>query len=288
MKVIRSKVLGFCMGVRRAVEFACAEAKQAYGRDIYTLGSLVHNPRVLDDLEKLGIITIDELPSKLEGSSVIIRAHGVSAAVEKDIRGRGARIKDATCPIVKASQIEAEKFSHAGYCLFIAGEENHAEIEGILGYVQSSFTPFCVVVGSAQEAGKAAKRLFSINRGAKTALLGQTTISEKEYQAIGESIKVFFPNLEIANTICAATKERQCALRELLDQVDAVVIAGCKESANTRRLLAIAKESGKPCSLAESADEIPSAFFAYESVGISAGASTPDYVIDEIEKRLIT
>jgi 4-hydroxy-3-methylbut-2-enyl diphosphate reductase len=123
--------------------------------------------------------------------------------------------------------------------------------------------------------------------GIKTALIGQTTISEEEYRSIGEAIKKYFPALEIIETICAATRERQDALRELLDKVDAVIIAGGKESANTRRLLAIAEKQGKPCALSESAADIPAGFAAFQTVGLCAGASTPDTVIDEIEDALV-
>ena len=273
------------MGVRRAVELAASEARIKDG-EVYTLGPLVHNPKVLDDLYRLGVQTLDKLPLNLEGSSLVIRAHGVSPAVEKDLCGRGAHIVDATCPIVKASQMKAEELSRAGYRLFLAGEARHAEIEGILGYVQSGGSSFCEVVGGAREAGEAAKKLYGTETDAKTALLGQTTISEKEYRAIGDAIKLFFPNLEIIQTICTATTERQKALRELLNQTDAVIIAGGKESANTRRLLAIAQESRKPCALAEDAGEIPLSFYSYGAVGLCAGASAPDSVIDEIEQKL--
>jgi 4-hydroxy-3-methylbut-2-enyl diphosphate reductase len=143
------------------------------------------------------------------------------------------------------------------------------------------------VVSNANEAQAAAKKLYETDKDAKTALIGQTTICEEEYSSIGEAVKKYFPALEVVQTICAATRERQQALRRLLDRVEAVIIAGGKDSANTRRLLAIAQESGKPCTLVETAAEIPSAFRAYETVGLCAGASTPDSVIDEIDRELM-
>jgi 4-hydroxy-3-methylbut-2-enyl diphosphate reductase len=270
------------MGVRRAVELAEAEAKNS--SPVYTFGPIVHNPKVLSDLKKNDVKVINESAS-LDGATVVIRAHGISPGVENELRSGGARIVDATCPNVKASQLKAEELARVGYYLFIAGEANHAEVEGIVGYVQNC-DGLSSVVGSAQEAGKAAKNLYSINSDTKTALLGQTTISEEEYRVIGEAVGMFFPNLEIIQTICAATKERQLALRELLDHVDAVIIAGGKESANTNRLFSIAKASGKPCALVESKEEIPQNFYNYEKVGLCAGASTPDSVIDEIESSL--
>jgi len=287
MKVIRSDVLGFCMGVRRAIELAAAEA-QRRTEPVYTLGPLIHNPVVLADLESRGVRILNELPQKIEGS-IIIRAHGIRADVEEKLRsaqiGEGARVIDATCPRVKASQLKAEELSFAGYFLFLAGAPEHAEIEGIIGYTGGA--PFCAVVSGAPDAEREAAKLYRKNNDAKTALLGQTTISEDEYQKVADAIKVFFPNLEIVNSICPATMERRHALRDLLTRVDAVIIIGGKESANTRRLLAIAEESGKPSVLVENSKEVPPSFRAYETVGLCAGASTPDSVIDQIEKELL-
>ena len=287
MKVIRAGVLCFCMGVRRAVELACAEAEKNGGG--FTLGPLVHNPRVLETLKSRGVEIIDESPRNMNGGSFIIRAHGISPQAEAELRGRGGRIIDATCPKVKASQLKAKALAGAGYRLFLAGEADHAEIIGVRGYAAAGggTSSFCVVVGNAAEAEKAAAGLGAgLSSPSKTALIGQTTISEEEYKAIGAAIKKHFPDLEIIRTICAATRERQDALRELLDNVDAVIIAGGKESANTHRLLAIAEEQGKPCALSESAADIPANFAAFQTVGLCAGASTPDTVIDEIEQAL--
>jgi len=291
MKVIKARVLGFCMGVRRAVDLAVEEAGKAAkdGNPVYALGPLIHNPKVLDDLKTLGIQVIDEssfadnCPLLTVNCSLIIRAHGISPVMESDLRGRGCRIVDATCPKVKANQLKTWELIGAGYFLFLAGEKRHAEIEGLCGYAKSGN---CIIVGGAEEARDAAEKLFNEKKTEKTALLGQTTISEEEYLNTGNEIKKFFPSLEIVNTICAATGERQRALRELLPLVDAVIVAGGEDSANTRRLLAIAKEGGKPCVLAETAAGVPEEFFAFETVGISAGASTPDSVIDGIERKL--
>ena len=300
MNLIRARVLGFCMGVQRAVELAVSQA--AGGGRVYTLGPLIHNPNVLADLKGRGVEILREMPQNPEGS-FIIRAHGVSPKIEKGLRDMGCNIIDATCPKVKASQLKAEELARAGYCLFLAGEAEppgsvlqsgfpsvHAEIAGILGYAENGFgekeSSFCAVVGSAADAEKEAARLFEKNSYAKTALLGQTTFSQEEYFSIGKSIEQFFPDLEIVQTICDATASRQQALRELLDKCEAVLIAGGKDSANTRRLLAIAQESGKPCALVEKPSDIPHDFFYFETVGICAGASTPDSAIDEIELEL--
>ena len=305
MTVIRARALGFCMGVRRAVDLASAEAEasasaeaeasasaeaeaSAYGEKqppVYTLGPLVHNPHALNELRRRGVETLNEedLPADLRGATVIIRAHGVSPQTEAELRRRGARVVDATCPRVKSSQLKAAAFAQSGYRLFLAGEEHHAEITGIRRYYENNALS-CAVVGNAAEAEKAAALFPS---GAKTALIGQTTISEEEYRDIGAVIARYFPDLEIAQTICAATKERQDSLREIADKVDAIIIAGGKDSANTRRLLAIAETAGKPCALVETPADIPPDFFKFKVIGLASGASTPDALIDDIERAMI-
>lgn len=280
------------MGVRRAVGLARAEAENARGR-VYAIGPLIHNLQALGELERLGVETLDEacLPCDMRGSSAIIRAHGVSPQIEGELRGRGAAVVDATCPRVKASQLRARAFAEAGFPLFLAGEKNHAEIAGILGYAEAGALAAgetCLpraVAGGAGEARALAEKL----RGGgweKAALIGQTTISEGEYRAIAAEIAAFFPGLEIAQTICTATRERQDSLRGLFGRADALVVAGGRESANARRLFAVAESSGKPCVLAETARDIPHEFFGFGAVGLAAGASTPDSVIEEIECAL--
>ncbi|MDR2701765.1 MAG: 4-hydroxy-3-methylbut-2-enyl diphosphate reductase [Spirochaetaceae bacterium] len=322
MTLIRAKVLGFCMGVRRAVEIAqaaLAAARAEPGCVIYTLGPLIHNPQVLDSLAGQGIRILEEgclfsdrfteVPSPdLSGAVVIIRAHGIDPETEQKLREGGARIIDATCLRVKASQLAALEMAEKGYRIFLAGESDHAELKGIYGYAlegaaragddssaAGAVQAGCIIVGNPQEAKAAAVALLEREPLAKTALIGQTTISEDEYKMTAEAIKEIFPNLEVKNTICQATRERQNALRELCSQADAVIIAGGKDSANTRRLLSIAQGCGKKAWLVESAsalpvpDEINDACIpagGVPAIGISAGASTPDSVIAEIESAL--
>jgi len=293
MKVVRAGILGFCMGVRRAVEIA-ERASIETGRTgtIYTLGPLIHNSRVLESLQKKGIICLkeNELSSLPSDSTVIIRAHGVSPVIESELSKKGINILDATCPHVKLSQSKARSFVESGCRLFIAGEENHGEIAGIKGYAEAGFSSAlssaaCFVVSSAEEAFNSAQKLYRSEPEAKTALIAQTTLRAEEYRAIGEKIQSFFPSLQIVNSICTATVDRQNALRDLAN-VDAVIIAGSRESANTQRLLSLAREMGKPAWLAEAVSDIPPEIAAYKTVGLSAGASTPDDLIDTIENAL--
>jgi 4-hydroxy-3-methylbut-2-enyl diphosphate reductase len=302
MEVLRAKVLGFCMGVRRAVDMAEAAAlpdaaRRDSGSGVYTLGPLIHNPQVLESLRDMGvnILKDDDLPSRLDNATVVIRAHGVTPQIEAELVRRGACIIDATCPRVKAGQMKAKALADQGYHIFLAGEKNHAEIIGIQGYAGQGF---CAVVMDREEAERAAADLFKKDpeKNIKTALIGQTTITPEEYQAIGEGIKKIFPNLEIINSICGATRDRQEALRELCAKVDGVVIAGGKASANTRRLLDIAcaefEKSGRSSAagkawLAETPEEIPAEAFTCSVIGLAAGASTPDSIIDAMEKVLL-
>jgi 4-hydroxy-3-methylbut-2-enyl diphosphate reductase len=274
------------MGVRRAVDMASLEADR--GGRIFTMGPLIHNPRVLDDLADRGLAVLDEETLRggwspdLAGAAVIIRAHGISPVLEAELAARGARIVDATCPRVKASQMKAASLWKEGYRIFLAGEERHGEIIGIQGYA-----PGCIVTGGAEAAAAAAEKLFREEPGARTALIGQTTISTAEYRETGDAIRDFFPDLVIVDTICGAVRDRQEALKELLEKVDGVIVAGGKGSSNTRRLFAIAGQSGKPCALVEDAGEIPETIFRCGIVGICAGASTPDDLTDEIERALL-
>ena len=312
------------MGVRRAVEmtaaaiFTAAENASGVTPLIYTLGPLIHNPQVLASLAERGVKILEDeelftcSKKTLTGIPVIIRAHGVSPVVEQMLREQGANIIDATCPRVKASQNEALELAEKGYVVFLAGEKDHAEIKGLYGYVmvgaaksagnqkKSVFQKTsCVIIGGPCEAKQRARELKNAAAGlknfpVKTALIGQTTISKDEYLAVADAIKGYFPQLEVKKTICSATRERQDALRDLCDNVDAVIIAGGKESANTRRLFAIAKKCGKPAWLVESAAELPEVVTDpplliqnNKTIGLSAGASTPDSVIDEIEQALV-
>jgi 4-hydroxy-3-methylbut-2-enyl diphosphate reductase len=279
------------MGVRRAVELASRVAANARDRRVYTLGSLIHNSRVLEDLKARGVESLEQerLPSNLEGSLIVVRAHGVAPEIEARLSARGAELVDATCPRVKASQRKALLLSQKGFHIFLAGEKHHAEIAGLRGYALAG-NGFCEVVEDAHEAEAAATALFARNSAAKTALIGQTTMNSVEYSGISAAIRRFFPETTVLDTICGATKERQDALCALCTEVDCMIIVGGRNSANTRHLLDIARAKGKRAFLVEDADEIASLsseLEGLETAGLSAGASTPDVVIAEVEQALL-
>jgi 4-hydroxy-3-methylbut-2-enyl diphosphate reductase len=293
MRVIRADVCGYCMGVQRAVKMAHREALEKKSRQVFSMGPLIHNPQALEILRSEGLEILDEatIPQDLRDSTVVIRAHGVAPQVEEVLKNRGAQIVDATCPRVHASQKRARTLEDEGSYLFIAGDRDHGEIEGLLGYA-----PSALVVKSSEEAREAALKLQKNLQTAENsgtvgfdipvALLGQTTLSKEEYDAIALAIKQIFPLVKVIDTICGATKDRQTALKELCPKVDAVVVVGGRNSANTKRLYAIALEEGKPAWFIERPEEIPSDISRYSVVGLSAGASTPDGVIDQVQSYL--
>jgi 4-hydroxy-3-methylbut-2-enyl diphosphate reductase len=282
VQVIKASEAGFCSGVRRAVETAFRTAGKGGGR-FFTLGPLIHNDTVLAKLAEQGfsVLNEDDLPQSLEGDTVIIRTHGIKPALQAEICCRGANIIDATCQKVKANQLKARELSENGFFLWIAGEKYHAEVQGLLG-----FAPKAQVISSAEDAKTLAGALFSCNSAAKTAIIAQTTISNIEFEVICGTLRHFFPDLAIYNTICTATLKRQQALQDLCAKVEAVLIAGDPKSSNTRRLLEIAQNAGRKAWIVSAPEDIPAEIYAFKTVGLSAGASTPDEVITAIQENI--
>ena len=279
------------MGVRRAVDMAynktggeISPPVPAGLTDVFTMGPLIHSPQVLSDLGLRGVRVLDpeNLPPDLNGKLVLIRAHGITPSLESLLLDKGARLVDATCPRVKASQLKVRDLGKSGYHIFLAGERDHGEIAGIKGYAKE-----CIILANDGDAEREGKRLAQKKPLLKTALIGQTTISPEEYRAIGKALEKFFPDILILDTICRATRDRQDALKRLCPLVEAVIVAGGRDSANTRRLAAIAASMGKKTWLVESAEEIPPEVDSYKVLGLSAGASTPALVIDKIEAKLL-
>ena len=281
MEIIRASVLGFCFGVRRAVDLAEKALCENEGKKVYSLGPLIHNESALAELEARGLCTVEE--EKLEkipdGSTVIIRAHGVAPKVTEALERKNCIVIDATCPRVKASQKMVEKYTCGEDFVIISGDKNHGEMIGIAGYAGSSFAQI-------QDAEEAGQLDFSLFDGKNVILMSQTTYSVNEFARIEEVVRSKIKNLAVMNTICPATNERQTALLELCKKVDGVLVIGGKNSANTKRLYQTAQKHCKNAAYIQSAADIPQDFYKLASVGITAGASTPDKIIDEVEKAL--
>ena len=294
MKIIRAKVLGFCFGVRRAVDLAEQALEGASGSlsfdklrnsetkgPVYSLGPLIHNEAALADLESRGLCTVQEsqINTIPDGSTVIIRAHGVAPRVTAALEEKGCQIIDATCPRVKASQKMVERYTSANDYVIITGDKNHGEMIGIAGFAGPNFIQI-------QNEEEAAALDIPDSDKINVILMSQTTYSLKEFQKIQEILSSKFRNITVMNTICPATSERQQALQELCSQVEGVLVVGGKNSANTRRLYQIAAENCKHAAHIQSASDIPEEFFQLKTIGITAGASTPDSIILDVETHL--
>ena len=272
------------MGVRRAVETAELACRENPDKKIFTLGPLIHNNSALDALAEQGVKVLNEDASDLtddeDNSVVIVRAHGVPPVVIENLQKRGVSVIDATCPRVLSSQKRAADYAKRGYTVFLAGDKNHGEVVGISGYARASGAD-CIVIEHKEDAS-AIEHVPE-----KSVLLSQTTISRSEYDAIAAVLKAKNENLVVLNTICPATNERQNALIELCKNVDGILVIGGRHSANTKRLLRTAQELCAHAALIETAEEIPEEFYTLNRVGLTAGASTPDFVIDSVENALL-
>ena len=289
MEVIRASVMGFCMGVRRAVEKAeqalaeCGPSAGGEGR-VCSLGPLIHNPTVLADLERRGlsVLSPDAAPfAGLEGASVVIRAHGTTPQVTAALERAGARVIDATCPKVHLSQKRVREWSGKGYGIVIAGDRNHGEVTGV-----SSFACAGSRVSVVQDAREAEALVSGKGLPDKAVLIAQTTFSPSEFARISGVLRERIPGLVVFDSICSATMERQDALVELASRVDGIIVIGGKSSANTRRLYERARSLVPLADLIEDASMIRREFFSLPRVGITAGASTPEAVIRGVEEAL--
>ena len=301
MKTIRSELLGFCSGVRRAVQSAldalAAGAAAQKPKKIYSLGPLIHNKAALDDLQKKGLLILDENQIEIldENCAVIVRAHGVSPLVTERIKARGAQVIDATCPRVALSQRRAAEFSAKGMFVILAGDKGHAEVKAVEGSATESGGAeiVCkpgtarggrfVLVQNADEAA-ALEALPQMNENA--VLLSQTTFAPDEFKKISEILSKKISGLKVFDTICPATGQRQKALAALAKKADALVVVGGKKSANSLRLYELAKSLCPRSFFAESAADLPADFGGAKVVGIAAGASSPDFVIDAVERKI--
>ena len=268
MQIRRSKVIGFCAGVRRAVTMA-----EANPNSFVVGGDIVHNPFEVSRLEKnYNIVGAPDIADV--NDTAIIRAHGVAESVISELNNRDVKIIDATCVNVKRVQQIAKEFSKNGYHLFILGDAAHPETIGIVGHTNGNVT----VLSKAAE-------LENIELPSKRALISQTTKSESEFKA---AEKILRP-AEVVNTICPAMKTNLDAAIELAHASDIMIIIGGKKSSNTRVLSETVRAYCTDCHSIESADDIlPEWFIGKSNCGIAAGLSTPDYLIDAVEERLKT
>lgn len=275
MKVTLAKTAGFCFGVKRAVEMVYKEAET--GKKVYTLGPIIHNEQVVQDLEQKGVRVIDtpEELSKAEDATVIIRSHGISADVYHQLEDKKVRIVDATCPFVSKIHRIVEKKYQEGSCIVIVGNANHPEVEGINGWCNGAAT----VIGSVSEAEN-----YSQEPARKLCVVAQTTFNYKKFKDIVDIFSKKSYDIDVMNTICNATEERQTEAAAIAGDSDAMIVIGGKHSSNTQKLYEICKNVCPDTHFIQTLDDLDlKQFQSFRSVGITAGASTPNTIIKEVQ-----
>lgn len=275
MEILLAETAGFCMGVDLALRRLDKLVKMAEGRPIYILGPIIHNPQVLSRYAELGVNTAgnpDEVPN---GALVVIRAHGITRQVEASLRKRNVVIKDATCPRVKKAQLLIARHTKDGSELLLYGEADHPEVRGLISYAENGYFLF----GSPE-----ALAAHPLLPGKSYVLAAQTTQDRIMFETIAKELKERSDvDVTVLHTICDATKVRQEEASELAEQVDYMVVVGGYNSGNTRRLAQVAKDKGIPCQHVETlADLDLEAVRECSRVGVTAGASTPRHLIEEV------
>ncbi len=270
MKVRLAESAGFCYGVRKAMD--CVLDVSRGQEVVYTLGPLIHNPQALDMLESRRVFVTKDIDESLRGKTVVIRAHGVPPEVKQQLADVGAVVVDATCPNVLRSENIIKKYHVQGYSIVIVGDRGHAEIDALLGYSENTGT----VVENLEEAS----RLPVMD---KVCVVAQTTLNSARYNEIAEEVGRHANVSYVAQTVCSSTERRQTDVRKLAETTDATVVVGGRSSANTKRLAEISRELGQPTFLIENPSELDlEALSHFAEIGVTAGASTPNWVIQQV------
>lgn len=274
MKTILAPKAGFCFGVKRALDLAMQTARET-NKSIYTLGPLIHNPQVVEDLSKKGIKVVKDLSDIPEGV-IIIRSHGVGPDIIDNARDRDLQVIDATCPFVKKAQELAKELNDQGYQVVVVGDKEHPEVTGIIGWTGHT--------GIVVETPEQAEKLQPLK---KIGIISQTTQPEENFNNIASVLQEKAEEVKAYNTICHATRDRQYAAAELARKVDVMIVIGGKNSANTQKLARLCAQTGTPTHHIETAAEFKREWLTDKKlIGITAGASTPDWIIEEVKRYM--
>ena len=277
MKIIIAKTSGFCMGVRRAVEMVL-DAPEEHQNPISTYGPLIHNPQVLEILEEKGISAFNEIPRQGSGT-ILIRAHGVPPKTRDQLKEAGFKVIDATCPRVIKVQTIIKKHYKKGYASIIVGDKNHPEVIGLRGYGEDR----AYVVKDLNE-------LQALPAFKEAIIVAQTTLNTHLWRSVKKWAADNYPHYKIFETICDSTERRQMEVQRLAQSVDAVIVVGGRSSGNTQRMVEIARQTGKPAYHVESEADLSEidlqSLSNARQIGITAGASTPNWVIKKVYRAL--
>ena len=269
MKILVAKTAGFCFGVKRAVDLAF---ENSTGTGIYTYGPIIHNELVTDKLEERGVLAIDNM-EKEDIEKIIIRSHGVSPDVYKSGEEKNIEIIDATCPYVRKIHRYVSKYNDEGYAVIIAGDKNHPEVIGINGWANNK----CIIVKNSEELEK-----ITIDINKKYLLVAQTTYKKEIVNSIREYMDNMGIDFKYINTICNATRARQEEANQIASEVECMIVIGSKKSSNSLKLFEISEANCKYSYFISEAKELTKDMFkGINSIGITAGASTPNEVIED-------
>ena len=279
-KVTLAKTAGFCFGVSRAVDMVYNEIRK--GKRVATLGPIIHNESVVSDLARKGVSVIDEPAlydesTDVTGMTVVIRSHGVAADVYEKLRQKKCEIVDSTCPFVKKIHDTVQKYAHEGYDILIVGSREHPEVKGIVGW--------CLSRGTVVETKEEMDAFEPANPDKKVCVVAQTTFNYNKFKELVEIISKKGYDIIAVNTICNATAERQQEASALAAESDAMIVIGGKNSSNSRKLYEISKNQCENTNFIQTLEDLDmECIRSSSSLGITAGASTPKNIIQEVLK----
>lgn len=272
MKIITAKSAGFCFGVKRAIDIAFKMAREKR-QGVYTLGPIIHNPQVVAKLKEQGIIPINNFRSRKNIQALIIRTHGIPLTLSKKLSSFGFEIIDATCPFVKKAQYYAKLLNEEGYQVVILGEKNHPEVKGIMSYAND-----VIIVNNKTPLPKLKS---------KVGIVVQTTQSLEALKNVISDATIHAKEIKVYNTICNSTAQRLIETEKIAQKVDIMIVVGGKNSANTTQLTRLCKSLSVPTYHIETPSEIKQEWIkGVKRLGITAGASTPEWIIKEVQENL--
>jgi 4-hydroxy-3-methylbut-2-enyl diphosphate reductase len=283
MQIILANPRGFCAGVDRAIDIV-ERALRMFGSPIYVRHEVVHNRHVVDGLREKGAVFVEDLSEVPDGATVVFSAHGVSIAVEEEAKRRGLEVFDATCPLVSKVHMEVTRFAREGREVILIGHAGHPEVEGTMGRFDTRFGGTIRLLQSLDDVA-----VLEVRDPERLAFVTQTTLSVDDTANIVAALRERFPQLQAPKRedICYATQNRQDAVKKLLGQCDLLIVVGSRSSSNSNRLRELAERTGVTGYLVDGPDELDRQWFAGKTtVGVTAGASAPEVLVQQVVERL--
>lgn len=283
MQIFLANPRGFCAGVDRAIDIV-ERAIELFGAPIYVRHEVVHNRYVVERLRNMGAKFVEELDEVPDDATVIFSAHGVSRAVQNEARRRGLKVFDATCPLVTKVHMEVARYAREGRDVILIGHEGHPEVEGTMGQFDVSFGGRILLVETPEDVGK-----LEVRDPEQLAFVTQTTLSVDDTQRVVDALRARFPVLASPRKedICYATQNRQDAVKQLVERCDLILVVGSPTSSNSNRLREIAEKAGIPGYLIDGPDDLRREWFeGSKAVGVTAGASAPEVLVERVVARI--